>query len=567
MLKHYYYTMLYEATYPDCGIVAYKPLRIIKGFYDIESDTFRELKTNKVYLSANLNLPILGKDKDHQLDAKNEEILNTNVNEEKVFFAFPGESEDVFEEVEDTLGPEVLMYDAKEKEAAILDIYEREMRCYYFFSLFDSKTEENVFYLIDKFHHNDSYNVDISLEFIEAITSASIDDFGNSNEVISVEEFGGIDYCDDVSKLKKTMDSEQNNSPKETNFDFDPEQLEADIKSEVIGQDHVVKALVSMMYKNTRYQNHDGLKSNMLILGPSGCGKTEIIRSLSRHLNIPMTIFDATTASASGFVGNSVSQAIKDLVTICNGDIEKAENGIIVIDEIDKLATHGSESVNKGDVQDELFKMLEGDEITIAADNYREKTFRFNPKKVTFIGIGSAQALIDQKKNNLLKRQIGFVDTVEAKPEIETKEIELTPEDLIKFGLKPELLRRLNVIKVVKELKKEDLVNILSESKISNLKLYENAFKEVDKVSMVVKKELLEKIAEKASQQKAGASGLKRVVDDMLQTSVRKIRILNGKTGELVVTEETLDNPDNFELYEIHGKEKVLVYPQMKIKK
>ena len=145
MLKRYYYTMLYEATYPDCGIIAYKPLRIIKGFYDIESDTFRELKTNKVYASANHNFPMLGKDKDHQLDAKNEEILNTNVNEEEVFFAFPGESEDVFEEVEDTLGPEALMYNAKEKEAAILDIYEREMRSYYFFSLFDSKTKENVF--------------------------------------------------------------------------------------------------------------------------------------------------------------------------------------------------------------------------------------------------------------------------------------------------------------------------------------------------------------------------------------------------------------------------------------
>lgn len=305
----------------------------------------------------------------------------------------------------------------------------------------------------------------------------------------------------------------------------------------------------------------------MLILGPSGCGKTEIVRSMSRHLNIPMTIFDATSASASGYVGNSVTQAIKDLISVCNGDVTRAEHGIIVIDEIDKLASPGSDGVSKGDVQDELFKMLEGDEVTIAADNYREKSFRFNPKNVTFIGIGSAQALIEQKKKEDSKRPIGFGNVSEQKKE-EEQEIELTPEDLIKFGLKPELLRRLNIIKVVKNLKKEDLVTILTDSKISNLRLYEAAFRDVDHVSLICSKEVLDDIAEKATKEKAGASGLKRVVDDMLQTSVRKIRMLQGKPGELVLFKETIDNPEQFELYSLEGQNKEMVYPpKVKVKK
>ena len=173
----------------------------------------------------------------------------------------------------------------------------------------------------------------------------------------------------------------------------------------------------------------------------------------------------------------------------------------------------------------------------------------------------------EQKKKEDSKRPIGFCNVSEPNKE-EEQEIELTPEDLIKFGLKPELLRRLNIIKVVKNLKKEDLVTILTYSKISNLRLYEAAFRDVDHVSLVYGKEVLDDIAEKATKEKAGASGLKRVVDDMLQTSVRKIRMLQGKPGELVLFKETIDNPEQFELYSLEGQNKEMVYPpKVKVKK
>lgn len=556
-----YYTMLYEATYPDSGVISYKPVKVIKGFYNVDEDTFKNEETEEVYSSVNMTVPTFGKDVDHLLDALSSEI-ETYGDEKQLFFAFPIEEERALEYCD----RDVFVGQNP------MELYEREVRGYFLYSVYDETIDDNIFYVIDKLEDHNIYNVDVSLEIVEAVATANnmtepqkqllVLVAGGSAEDLNMENLGLT-----TEEAAAQPESKPDTVFKEVVFDFDPDKLESEITSEVIGQDHVVRALVSMMYKNKRYHNHDGLKSNMLILGPSGCGKTEIVRSMSRHLNIPMTIFDATSASASGYVGNSVTQAIKDLISVCNGDIARAEHGIIVIDEIDKLASIGSDGVSKGDVQDELFKMLEGDEVTIAADNYREKSFRFNPKNVTFIGIGSAQALIEQKKKEDSKRPIGFGNAPEQKKE-EEKEIELTPEDLIKFGLKPELLRRLNIIKVVKNLKKEDLVTILTDSKISNLRLYEAAFRDVDHVSLVCSKEVLDDIAEKATKEKAGAGGLKRVVDDMLQTSVRKIRMLQGKPGELVLFKETIDNPEQFELYSLEGQNKEMVYPpKVKVKK
>lgn len=549
-----YYSVLYEATYPDTGVVSYKPIKVIKGNYDSEKGIFEDEETKKSYRLVNMCIPSFGKDSTHILDALEGEI--ETFEQEKEFFAFPIEES------------RLLDYCDHEIFASELPVesYEREARGYYLYSIYDETIGDNIFYIADKLEDHDIYNLDISLDLVESVATAQVLTGGQKQLVVLVagENQKPEDFIAEEIKENKKETTEKAES---IIFDFDPDLLEEQISSEVIAQDHVVKSLVSMMYKNKRYHEHGGLKSNMLILGPSGCGKTEIVRSLSRHLNIPMTIFDATSASASGYVGNSVTQAIKDLVMICNGDVKKAEHGIIVIDEIDKLASTGGEEITKGDVQDELFKMLEGDEITISSENSREKAFRFNPKNVTFIGIGSAQALIESKQKEDNKKTIGFCNDDVKRKETSPKEIELSPEDLIKFGLKPELLRRLNIIKVVKNLSKEDLVTILTESKISNLKLYEKAFQEVDHVSLKYETSVLENIALKASKEKAGASGLKRIVDDMLETSIRKIRLLGGKAGELVLTNATIEDPDDFELYKTSENDRELVYSKVKVKK
>ena len=193
------------------------------------------------------------------------------------------------------------------------------------------------------------------------------------------------------------------------------------------------------------------------------------------------------------------------------------------------------------------------------------------PKNITFICIGSGQALIDSKREEGPKRLIGFrAYTEESKKEEEEKkkkaekEVVLEPEDLIKFGIKPELLRRLSVIKVVNQLGKDDLVNILTNSRISNLKVYEKAFEDVDHVKLVYKRDILEAIVEKSTKEKAGAIGLKRVVDDLFQTAVRKVRLLEGAPGELVLTKDTIEDSTKFRLYRLDGQNKVQVYPAKK---
>lgn len=565
--KKTWYTVLYETTFPDSGVISYKPVKVIKGNYNVDDEVFIDGETGEEYLCVNMTIPTFGTDQDNILTALQKEIVEYPMDQQK-FFSFPIEEEKLLE------------YCANEAFEGIdpMEVYEREVRSYYLYSVYDEKCDDNIFYLADKLEDHATYNIDVSLDIVDAVNDAQS---VNSNQNLLMIVAGGLQEMLQSGELQLDIPMEQpQGAPKSAEDsvlspivnDFDPDELEENIKAEVMGQDHVVDAVVSALYKNTKYYDHDGLKSNIAIFGPSGCGKTEIVRSVARHLNIPMTVFDATSATASGFVGTSVTQCIKDLIQVCNGDVAKAERGIIVIDEFDKLAQqNGGESVNKGDVQNELFKMLEGDEITIAGESYKEQSFRFNPKNVTFICIGSGQALIDSKKEDGPKRLIGFrapsdTPVEEKKKDTDSKEIVLTPEDLIKFGIKPELLRRISVMKVVNQLGKDDLVNILSNSRISNLKIYEKAFHDVDQVSLVYDKEILEAIVDKSTEEKAGASGLKRVVDDMFRTAVRKVRLLEGQPGELVLSKETLEDPTKFELYRLDAQNKVMVYPPEKEK-
>lgn len=568
--KKNYYSVLYKATYPDSGVISYKPLKVIKGFYDEEQETFEDVETGNIYNCVNMSIPTFGNDQDNIVTALSSEIVEYD-GEDPEYFSFPIEESKLIEYCE--AGP----FEGIAPE----EVYEREVRSYFLYSVYDEQCDDNIFYLADKLEDHTSYNIDVSLDIVDAVSDSKA---VNNNQNLLMIVAGGLQEMIQNGELQLDIEGltepQATGAPKSAEdsvltpiiHDFDPDQLEDDIKAEVMGQDHVVNAVVSTLYRNKKYHEHDGLKSNIAIFGPSGCGKTEIVRAVARHLDIPMTVFDATSATASGYVGTSVTQCIKDLIQVCKGDIAKAEHGIIVIDEFDKLAQQGGgESVNKGDVQNELFKMLEGDEITIAGDSYKEQSFRFNPKNITFICIGSGQALIDSKREEGPKRLIGFrAYTEESKKEEEEKkkkaekEVVLEPEDLIKFGIKPELLRRLSVIKVVNQLGKDDLVNILTNSRISNLKVYEKAFEDVDHVKLVYKRDILEAIVEKSTKEKAGASGLKRVVDDLFQTAVRKVRLLEGAPGELVLTKDTIEDSTKFRLYRLDGQNKVQVYPAKK---
>lgn len=557
MDEEFYYTILYRPKYADSGVVSFEPERIVRGHYDRNKNIFTEEWTKKDYFCCDIIFPDLGKNEEHVLDALKDEVEHTECNEE-LLFAFP-----ILEKQLD----EYFEAEPSAKGMSKEELYERLIRCYYLYSMYDIDNDDQYFYVADKFDDHCTYDVDITLDFPSAVNN-SYSSSGERNINVYLVN-GSYDYDDEEEEEEEESHTKKESrkiTPETTTFteiihDFDPDELEKKVSSEVIGQSHVARPLVSMLYKNKRYYEHDGLKSNMLILGPSGCGKTELARSIQRNTGIPVAFFDASSASASGYVGNSVTQAIRDLISVCNGDIEKAENGIIVIDEIDKLT--GGDGISKGDVQDELFKMLEGDEITVSSENYRDKSFRFNPKNVTFIGVGAAQKLIEQKRRDKSKVALGFSASEPVK-ENGDEEVIIEPEDLIKYGFKPELLRRFPIIKVVKDLKEDDLVDILKNSEISNLRMYKKAFENVDHVKLVCQGDVLKEIARRAIKEKAGASGLKRVVDDALQVAVRKIRLLNGDQGELRIYKDTLDNPENFKLYRVSSEGKELVYPPKK---
>ncbi len=561
-----YYTVLYEASYPDAGVVAYKPVKTIRGTCDFRREVFTDLETKEEYRCVNDVIPTFGSDEDNLLCPLENEMVYDTWDDGTLFYAFPIEED-------------VMLSMLAEQGVAIdpFIVYERSVRSYFLYSVYDEQADDNLFYIMDKYDSHSNDNIDVNDDIMQEVGALSNeqmmrmaaklvgDALGGNTPIVVVQPYNMFDYDDDVEEDQSI--TPENTSFTPINYDFDPDELEKMVCSEVIAQDHVASALVSMLYKNKHYHDHDGLKSNMLILGPSGCGKTELVRSIKRHTDIPIVFFDASTATASGYVGNSTSQAIRSLISACGGDIQKAEHGIVFIDEIDKLIGNG---INKQDVQDELFKMLEGDEIVIPAENYHDSSITFNTKDLTFICAGAAQDLIEQKKKEMhdkrTKVQIGFnISPDESSKEEKNAEnnsrVVLGPEDLIKYGLKPELLRRLQIIKVVNELSKSDLVTILTDSNISPLKIYEKAFSDVDNTELIYDGTILECIAEKSMKEKAGASGLKRIVDDMLQVAVRKVRLLNGEKGELILKKETIEDPKDFVLYAINDQAKRQVYP------
>jgi len=509
----------------------YEPVKIVRGTYS-DDDHFLDGTNGQIYDSVQKAAPKFSLNPSSKSNYK-----------DKLYYAFCVEEEELLKYATST--KEMLAESADCDVINLLDenfpqdCYLSEIENYLFCSVYDEVTNSNTFQLtsrIEKGKCLNIYDTNASLIELNLVQDYLKETHSNRSRRIRVK-----------AKVKESAP-------------FDPDELEKAINDDVIAQEHVTHALVSMIYKNVRYRQYSELKSNMMIIGQSGCGKTELIRSLSRHTNIPMTVFDISNVTATGYHGPSVINAIRDLISKCDGNIKKAEHGIIVFDETDKKAKNGNidSTISKEDVQNELLKMVEGAEQKITVSPLMpEKTFSFKTKNVTFIFIGSFQDLIEQKKKEA-STKIGFGSS---KDSIKVDKIVILPEDLIKFGMKSELMRRIPVISAVNSLGANELYDVLTKSKISNFKLYAKAFAEKENVEIIASDEVLRKIAEKASQEHAGASGIQRIVDNLFETAIRKFRLLKGHPGELVIKEETITNHDDFELYDTSEKVKKLVYP------
>mgnify|MGYP005773447607 FL=1 len=370
-----------------------------------------------------------------------------------------------------------------------------------------------------------------------------------------------VDLCESIIEAELYDDEKAGYTLNELNNIPSPKEIKQVLDDYVIGQEEAKKTLSVAVYnhykriaheENANKEDVEIQKSNILLLGPTGCGKTLLAKTLAKILNVPFAIADATTLTEAGYVGEDVENILLKLIQAADGDIPKAEKGIIYIDEIDKI-TRKSENpsitrdVSGEGVQQALLKIIEGTIASVPPQGGRkhpnQELLQINTENILIICGGAFEGLENIIKDRTGKKSIGFGSKIESQKEISKYEIfqELLPQDLLKFGLIPEFIGRLPIVATLRDLDKEALIKILIEPKNSLVKQYQKLF-EIDGVELIFEQEALEAIVEKAIERKTGARGLRSIIEEIMRDIMFEIPS-NPNIEKCIITRATvLDN-------------------------